>query len=173
MGLDKVIEQRTGRKSMGFIKQGESSIPRETRTSDTLKQLSPEDLVKFGMIPEFIGRIPVVATLESLHEKALEAILTQPKNAIVKQYQKYLRMDNVELQFEPGAIAAIAREAHKRKTGARALRAIVEELMLDIMYEVPSRSDITTCRITKEMVEESSTAHLIVHPSSLPKPESA
>ena len=173
VGLDKVIEQRTGRKSMGFIKQGESTIPRETRTSDTLKQLSPEDLVKFGMIPEFIGRIPVVATLEPLHEKALEAILTQPKNAIVKQYQKYLRMDDVELTFEPGAIAAIAREAHKRKTGARALRAIVEELMLDIMYEVPSRQDITTCTITKEMVEDHSTARLIVHPSSLPKPESA
>ncbi len=173
VGLDKVIEQRTGRKSMGFIKQGEGTVPRETRTSDTLKQLSPEDLVKFGMIPEFIGRIPVVATLEPLHEKALEAILTQPKNAIVKQYQKYLRMDEVELTFEPGAIAAIAREAHKRKTGARALRAIVEELMLDIMYEVPSRQDITTCTITKEMVEEHSTARLIVHPSSLPKPESA
>jgi ATP-dependent Clp protease ATP-binding subunit ClpX len=173
VGLDRAIEQRIGRKSMGFIQQGETLLHREARASDTLKHLTPEDLVKFGMIPEFIGRIPVIATLESLDEKALEAILTQPKNAIVKQYQKYLRMDGVSLEFEPAAIAAIAREAHKRKTGARALRAIVEELMLDVMYEVPSRKDIHHCSISKEMVEQRSTSELIVHPSSLPKPESA
>ncbi|MEM6446325.1 MAG: ATP-dependent protease ATP-binding subunit ClpX [Cyanobacteria bacterium J06642_2] len=175
VGLEKVIEQRIGKKSMGFIQQGNdaTTLTREARTADSLKALSPEDLVKFGMIPEFIGRIPVIATLEPLDERALEAILTQPKNAVVKQYQKYLRMDNVELEFDADAIAAIAREANKRKTGARALRSIVEELMLDIMFEVPSRNDIKTCRITREMVEKRSTSELIVHPSSLPKPESA
>lgn len=175
VGLEKVIEQRTGKKSMGFIQQtsGDTTLTREARTADSLKALSPEDLVKFGMIPEFIGRIPVIATLEPLDDRALEAILTEPKNAVVKQYQKYLRMDNVELEFDADAIAAIAREANKRKTGARALRAIVEELMLDIMFEVPSRQDIKTCRITQEMVEKRSTSELIVHPSSLPTPESA
>ena len=125
------------------------------------------------MIPEFIGRIPVIATLETLDEKALEAILTEPKNAIVKQYQKFLRMDGVDLEFEPAAINAIAREAFKRKTGARALRAIVEELMLEIMYEVPSRKDIKRCSITADMVERRSTRELILHPASIPKPESA
>jgi ATP-dependent Clp protease ATP-binding subunit ClpX len=125
------------------------------------------------MIPEFIGRIPVAATLEPLDEETLMAILTEPKNALVKQYQKLLRMDNVQLEFRADAIKAIASEGYRRKTGARALRSIVEELMLDIMYEVPSRKDLTRCIITREMVEKRSTAELLIHPSSLPKPESA
>jgi ATP-dependent Clp protease ATP-binding subunit ClpX len=108
-----------------------------------------------------------------LDEDALTSILTQPRNALVKQYQKLLHMDNVQLEFKPDAIRAIAREAYRRKTGARALRGIVEELMLDVMYELPSRKDVTRCAITGEMVEKRSTAELIVHPSSLPKPESA
>ncbi|MCJ2542831.1 ATP-dependent protease ATP-binding subunit ClpX [Thermostichus vulcanus] len=174
VGLEKVIEQRIGKKSMGFIKQGEQlSVTRDQRMADALKALEPDDLVKYGMIPEFTGRIPVVATLEPLDEKALEAILTQPKNAILKQSQKLLRMDGVELEFEPAAISAIAKEAYRRKTGARALRAIVEELMLDVMYEVPSRRDVKHIRITAEMVERRSTRELIPHPSTLPKPESA
>jgi ATP-dependent Clp protease ATP-binding subunit ClpX len=173
VGLEKVVEQRIGKKSMGFIHQGDVSIPREQRTADALKALEPDDLVKYGMIPEFTGRLPVVATLEPLDEAALEAILTEPKNAVVKQYQKYLKMDGVELVFEPAAVSAIAREAYKRKTGARALRAIVEELMLEIMYELPSRKDIKRCTITAEMVERRSTSELILHPSSLPQPESA
>ncbi len=173
VGLEKVVEQRTGKKSMGFVKPGETALPREQRAADLLKGLEPEDLVKYGMIPEFTGRIPVTAVLETLDEQALERILTQPKNAIIKQYQKYLRMDGVDLTFEPAAIKAIAREAQKRKTGARALRAIVEELMLEVMYEVPSRKDIKHCTITPEMVERRSTSELIVHPHSLPKPESA
>ena len=125
------------------------------------------------MIPEFVGRIPVLASLEPLDEEALMAILTQPRNALVKQYQKLLKMDNVQLEFKADAVKAIAQEAYRRKTGARALRGIVEELMLDIMYELPSRKDLKRCLITKEMVEKRSTAELLLHPSSLPTPESA
>ena len=172
VGLEKVVEQRTGKKSMGFIQPGDAQS-KEKRTADILKNLQPDDLVKFGMIPEFIGRIPVLAVVDPLDEDALTEILTEPKNALVKQYQKLLRMDNVNLEFKPDAIRAIAQEAYRRKTGARALRGIVEELMLDVMYELPSRKDVTRCTITREMVEKRSTAELIVHPSSLPKPESA
>ena len=172
VGLEKVLEQRTGKKSMGFIQPGEA-VPKEKRAADVLKQLEPDDLVKFGMIPEFIGRVPVAAVLEPLDEETLMAILTEPRNALVKQYQKLLKMDNVQLDFKPDAIRAIAQEAYRRKTGARALRGIVEELMLDVMYELPSRKDVARCTITKEMVEKRSTAELLVLPSSLPKPESA
>ncbi|WP_373537937.1 ATP-dependent protease ATP-binding subunit ClpX [Microcoleus sp.] len=172
VGLDKVIEQRTGKKSMGFIQPGEA-VPKEKRAADVLRQLEPDDLVKFGMIPEFIGRVPVAAVLDPLDEETLMAILTEPRNALVKQYQKLLKMDNVQLDFKPDAIRAIAQEAYRRKTGARALRGIVEELMLDVMYELPSRKDVARCMITKEMVEKRSTAELLVLPSSLPKPESA
>ena len=173
VGLDKTVEQRIGKKSMGFVQSGERQVPKEKRASDVLKDLASDDLVKFGMIPEFIGRVPVVAVLEPLDEEALSAILTEPQNALVKQYQKLLKMDNVNLEFMPDAIRAIAKEAYRRKTGARALRGIVEELMLDIMYELPSRKDVTRCEVTREMVEERSTAKLLVHPSSLPEPESA
>jgi ATP-dependent Clp protease ATP-binding subunit ClpX len=158
VGLEKVVDQRVGK---------------EKRAADTLRHLQPDDLVKFGMIPEFIGRIPMVAVVDPLDEDALMAILTEPRSALVKQYQKLLNMDNVQLDFKPDALKAIAQEAYRRKTGARALRGIVEELMLDVMYELPSRKDVTRCTITKEMVEKRSTAELIVHPSSLPKPESA
>lgn len=172
VGLEKVVERRMGKKSMGFVQPGDNNS-RDQRTADMMKEVEPDDLVKFGMIPEFIGRIPVVATLDPLDEEALTNILTQPKNALVKQYQKLLHMDNVQLEFKPDAIRAIAREAYRRKTGARALRGIVEELMLDVMYELPSRKDVTRCAITGEMVEKRSTAELLLHPSSLPKPESA
>lgn len=172
VGLEKVIEQRVGKKSIGFLQAGETPS-KEKRTADVLKHVEPDDLVKFGMIPEFIGRIPVTAVVDPLDEETLTSILTQPRNALVKQYQKLLKMDNVQLEFKPDAIKAIAQEAYRRKTGARALRGIVEELMLDVMYELPSRKDVTRCTITKEMVEKRSTAELLVHPSSLPKPESA
>jgi ATP-dependent Clp protease ATP-binding subunit ClpX len=171
VGLDKIIEQRTGRKSMGFV-QGEP-LAREKRTANFLRHLAPEDLVKFGMIPEFIGRIPVMSVIDPLDEDTLGKILTEPRNALIKQYQKLLQMDSVELDFQGDAIVAIAREAYRRKTGARALRAIVEELMLDIMYELPSRKDLTHCMITPEMVEKRSSAELLLHPSSIAKPESA
>ncbi|NJL02106.1 MAG: ATP-dependent protease ATP-binding subunit ClpX [Spirulinaceae cyanobacterium RM2_2_10] len=172
VGLEKVIEQRIGKKSMGFVRSGEGQS-REQRTADILKEAEPEDLVKFGLIPEFIGRMPMTAVLNPLDEDALVQILTQPRNALVKQYQKLLRMDNVQLDFRQEAIRAIAREAYRRKTGARALRGIVEELMLEVMYELPSRKDVRRCLITPEMVEKRSTAELLLHPSTLLKPESA
>ena len=172
VGLDKAVEQRIGKKSIGFIQPGDNQ-PKEKRAADILRHLEPDDLVKFGMIPEFIGRVPVVAVVDPLDEDALTAILTEPKNALVKQYQKLLKMDNVNLDFKQDAVRAIAQEAYRRKTGARALRSIVEELMLDVMYELPSRKDVTRCTITREMVEKRSTAELLMHPSSIPKPESA
>ncbi|NES02844.1 MAG: ATP-dependent protease ATP-binding subunit ClpX [Okeania sp. SIO2F4] len=174
VGLEKIVDQRIGKKSMGFIQQGgEGHQVKEKKTVDLMKEMEPNDLVKFGLIPELIGRIPMVAVVEPLDEETLMAILTEPQNALVKQYQKLLRMDNVQLDFEEEAVRAIAKEAFRRKTGARALRGIVEELMLDVMYELPSRKDVSRCTITKEMVEKRSTAELLLHPSSLPKPESA
>ena len=174
VGLEKIVDQRIGKKSMGFIQQnGESYQVKEKKVVDLMKQMEPNDLVKFGLIPELIGRIPMVAVVEPLDEETLMAILTEPQNALVKQYQKLLRMDNVKLEFETEAVRAIAKEAFRRKTGARALRGIVEELMLDVMYELPSRKDVSRCTITKEMVENRSTAELLLHPSSLPKTESA
>ncbi|MEM1310098.1 MAG: ATP-dependent protease ATP-binding subunit ClpX [Cyanobacteria bacterium P01_H01_bin.153] len=173
VGLEKLVEQRAGKKSMGFIQPGDTQASREKRTADALKQLEPQDLVKYGLIPEFIGRIPAITVVDPLDEEMLVAIMTEPKNALIKQFQKLMGMDNVQLEFKPDAIRAIAREAYRRKTGARALRGIVEELMLDVMYELPSRKDLKRCMITREMVEQRSTADLLVHPSSLPKPESA
>lgn len=173
VGLEKVVEQRIGKKSIGFVQPGDSQASRDKRTADVLKSLEPQDLVKYGMIPEFIGRIPAISVVDPLDEDMLVAILTEPRNALIKQFQKLLRMDNVQLDFKQDAIRAIAREAYRRKTGARALRGIVEELMLDVMYELPSRKDVKRCMITREMVEKRSTAELLLHPSSLPKPESA
>ena len=136
--------------------------------SRLLKEMVPDDLLKFGLIPEFIGRVPVYAILDALDEKALIKILTEPKNAIIKQYQKLLDMDGVELKFEDEAISMIAKEAIKRKTGARALRSIVEELMLDIMYEIPSREDIKVFTITADMVEKKKgIAELLPWPKSI------
>ena len=172
VGLDKIVEQRIGKKSMGFVQPGQD-ISRDENSTLTLQDLEPDDIVKFGMIPEFIGRIPAISIVEPLDERTLVSILTEPKNALVKQFKKLMRMDNVELEFEPEAIRAIAKEAYNRKTGARALRSIIEEIMLDVMYELPSREDVTTCTITREMVENRSTADLLVHPSSIPEPESA
>ncbi len=172
VGLDKIVEQRIGKKSMGFVQPG-LAASNEKKSSLTLKHLAADDIVKFGMIPEFIGRIPAISIVEPLDEETLVTILTEPKNALVKQFKKLMRMDNVDLEFKPDAIRAIAKEAFNRKTGARALRSIIEEIMLDVMYELPSREDVTHCVITREMVENRSTADLLLHPSSLPKPESA
>ena len=175
VGLEKVVDQRLGKKSMGFVRSvgGDTAPSKEKRAAELVRQVEPDDLVKFGMIPEFVGRIPVLASLDPLDEETLVAILTQPRNALVKQYQKLLGMDDVILDFKPDAITAIAKEAYRRKTGARALRGIVEELMLEVMYELPSRADVQRCTITREMVEKRSTAELLIHPSSLPKSESA
>lgn len=172
VGLDKIVEQRIGKKSMGFVQPGQDASS-EKKSALTLKHLVADDIVKFGMIPEFIGRIPAISIVEPLDEETLVSILTEPKNALVKQFKKLMRMDDVELEFKPEAIRAIAKEAFKRKTGARALRSIIEEIMLDVMYELPSREDVKHCVLTREMVENRSTAELLMHPSSLPEPESA
>lgn len=172
VGLDKIIEKRLGKKTIGFMQPSERRSLTHSST-ELFNHLQPEDLVKFGLIPEFIGRLAMITAVEALDEEALMAILTQPSNALVKQYQKLLKMDNVRLDFHTDALRAIAQEASRRKTGARALRGILEELMLDVMYELPSRKDITRCAITREMVEKRSTAELLVHPSWLLNPESA
>ncbi|MNS41874.1 ATP-dependent Clp protease ATP-binding subunit ClpX [compost metagenome] len=160
VGLDKVIEQRTGKKNYGFGAEVKSS--EERQVGEILRHLSPEDLLKYGMIPEFIGRIPMIATLDSLDKDALVQILTEPKNAILKQYKRLLSMDDVELDFTPDSVQAIAEEALKRKTGARALRSIVEEIMLDIMFEAPSRTDLKKCVVTRDLVEKRSASALLV-----------
>jgi ATP-dependent Clp protease ATP-binding subunit ClpX len=148
-GLENIIKRRLGRKVIGF---GAASQSVEQSSSEVLSKVLPEDLLKFGLIPEFIGRLPVITTLEALDEAALKRILTEPKNALVRQYQKLLEMDGVQLEFQDEALTAIAKEAIKRGTGARGLRAIIESIMLDVMYELPSREDVKKCIITKEAV---------------------
>ena len=148
-GIDKIIENRTGKKSIGF--EADIKSQANKNVGEILKQLMPEDLLKYGMIPEFVGRLPVIVTLSALDEEALVKILKEPKNALVKQYQKLFEMDDAQLEFTDDALRVIAQEAIRRKTGARGLRSIMEEIMLDIMYELPHRSDITKCVITKEV----------------------
>ncbi len=150
VGLEDVVARRLNQKSMGF----EARIVKSTERSITelLMQVHPEDLIKFGMIPEFVGRVPVVATLHELDRDALVRILTEPKNSLVKQYQTMLSFEGVELRFTEDALTAVAEEAIVRKVGARGLKIILEELMLDVMYQVPSRSDITEIVITPEVV---------------------
>jgi ATP-dependent Clp protease ATP-binding subunit ClpX len=150
VGLEKIIASRVGHKTVGF---GAQHLRRDKHTvSELLSQVQPEDLLKFGLIPEFVGRMSTVATLHELDEEMLVRILTEPKNAVAKQYQTLLGMDNVLLTFMPEAYRAIAGEAVKRGTGARGLRAILEEIMLDVMFEAPSRNDIRECVITAEVV---------------------
>ncbi|MFP3916475.1 ATP-dependent protease ATP-binding subunit ClpX [Lysinibacillus telephonicus] len=158
-GIEQIIKRRQGRKVIGF---GSDSVKQEEENVSLLSQLIPEDLLKFGLIPEFIGRLPVLASLEQLDEEALVRILTEPKNALVKQYQKMLELDKVELDFEEDALKAIAKEAIERKTGARGLRSIIESTMLDMMYELPSREDIVKCVITKETITDKATPKLIL-----------
>ncbi|MCY9638618.1 ATP-dependent protease ATP-binding subunit ClpX [Paenibacillus thiaminolyticus] len=150
-GLEQIIKRRVGKKIIGFNADG---MQKDLKAGEYLSLTLPEDLLKFGLIPEFVGRLPVISTLEPLDENTLVRILSEPKNALTKQYQKLLEMDNVKLEFEPSALEAIALEAIKRNTGARGLRAIIEGIMLDVMYEVPSRDDISTCVITEQVVRE-------------------
>ena len=170
VGLDKIIEHRASDGiSIGFGASGiKTQAEKELEASRILKKLQPEDLLKFGLIPEFIGRVPVFAVLDPLEEKTLKMILTEPKNAIVKQYQCLLRMDGVDLKFENEAIDLIAKEALKRKTGARALKSIVEEIMLDIMYNVPTQDDIKEYVVTADLVKTktSKLAPLVKLPTS-------
>lgn len=172
VGIEKIISNHQKNKVLGFEIPADNAS-KEERIASAARQLEPDDLVRFGLIPEFTGRLPIVAVLDPLNEEALTQILTKPRNALVKQYKKLLGMDNVDLEFSPEAIQAISKEAYRRKTGARALRGIVEEIMLDIMYELPSRSDVQHCVVTKEMVEKRSSSELLVHPSSIRTPESA
>jgi ATP-dependent Clp protease ATP-binding subunit ClpX len=148
-GLENIIKRRIGKKIIGFGTQAEAV---DLKKGEYLSRTIPEDLLKFGLIPEFVGRLPVIATLEPLDEEALVRILTEPKNALVKQYQKLLEMDDVELEFTSEALNLIAKEAIKRETGARGLRSIIEGIMLDVMYELPSRSDVSKCLITEDSV---------------------
>ena len=158
VGLEDVVQKRMGRNAIGFMppadSRGRSRANRDLQAAQVLRNLEPDDLVKYGLIPEFIGRIPVSAVLEPLDEKTLESILTEPRDALVKQFRTLLSMDNVQLQFADDAITAIAQEAHRRKTGARALRGIIEEIMLDLMYDLPSQSSVKDFTVTRSMVEE-------------------
>lgn len=150
-GIDKVIQNRIDVKSMGFGAKLKSK--EEISVGELLNDIEPEDLLKYGLIPEFIGRLPVIVTLEELDREALVRILTEPKNALAKQYKELFKLDDVELEFDDGALEAIAKKAIERKIGARGLRSIIEENLLDIMFEIPSRDDIKKCIITKETIE--------------------
>ncbi|HZP82845.1 MAG TPA: ATP-dependent Clp protease ATP-binding subunit ClpX [Chthonomonadaceae bacterium] len=153
-GLTDIIERRINTRTMGIRANVSSKQERLIQKSNLFQHVMPEDLLKFGLIPEFIGRLPVVATLDPLDEEALVKILTEPKNALVKQYAKFFEYDGVELVFTDGALRQIAREAMQRSTGARALRTIIEEVMLNIMYEIPSNKDVRRCIIEEDTVRE-------------------
>jgi ATP-dependent Clp protease ATP-binding subunit ClpX len=165
VGLDKIISRRIGKKSLGF-RSGEDAEKEESftkkKTQELLQDVQPEDLIKFGLIPEFVGRLPVVGMLEDLDEFALIEILTRPKNAIIKQYQRLFEFENVRLKFADEALRAIARQAMARKVGARGLRMILEELMLDLMFNLPSQKKLKEFEVTREMVEKRSASFATV-----------
>ncbi|MBP3847362.1 ATP-dependent protease ATP-binding subunit ClpX [bacterium] len=166
VGLEKIVDKRAGQgNSVGFGTASLSQAEKDANAMKLLKSLQPEDLLKFGLIPEFIGRIPVYAVLDQLNEKTLKMILTEPKDAILKQYQALLKMDGVDLEFEPEAVDMIAKEAIKRKTGARALRSIVEEIMLDVMYDVPTKENIEKFVVTADMVKNRKNAEIVQLPT--------
>ncbi|MDJ0867568.1 MAG: ATP-dependent Clp protease ATP-binding subunit ClpX [Myxococcota bacterium] len=159
-GLEKIIEQRIGVKGMGFGASVEQQGKRPL--GEVLREAQPEDLLKFGMIPEFVGRLPVIATLAELDEAALVEILTQPRNALVKQYQKLFEFEEVRLRFTDGALGAMARQAISRKSGARGLRSILESMMLELMYDIPSRDDVEECVVGEEVIEQGAEPLLVL-----------
>ena len=168
IGLEDIVQKRMGKHSIGFTTNSDQNKVETKKTldpRDSLKNLELDDLVKYGLIPEFIGRIPVCAVLDRLTKETLESILTQPRDALVKQFKTLLSMDNVELKFDPDSVEAIANEAYKRKTGARALRSIIEELMLDIMYTLPSEENVKEFTITKKMVDNLFSSKIVKLPS--------
>ncbi len=168
IGLEDIVQKRMGKHSIGFTTnsdQNKVDTKKIVDPRDSLKNLELDDLVKYGLIPEFIGRIPVCAVLDRLTKETLESILTQPRDALVKQFKTLLSMDDVELSFDPDSVEAIANEAYKRKTGARALRSIIEELMLDIMYTLPSEENIKEFTITKKMVDNLFSSKIVKLPS--------
>lgn len=160
-GLEKIVKDRTGKKTIGFGAQVESE--KDISKYKVFEQLLPQDLLRFGLIPEFVGRLPIIATLEELDKNALIDIVTKPKNALVKQYKKLFAIDNVELEFEPEALELIVDKAIERKTGARGLRSIIEEIMRDIMYEIPSNPKIEKCIVTKETVEKGEAPKIMIN----------
>lgn len=159
-GLDKIISSRIGRKVLGF--GAETQRKADKRLGEILSQVMPEDLLKYGLIPEFIGRLPIVVTLDALEEADLVRILTEPKNALVKQYKRFMEIDGVELEFTEGSLIAIAKKAMERNTGARGLRSIIEGIMMDVMFDIPSRDDIKRCVITEEVVEGKAKPELVL-----------
>ena len=159
-GLENIINARVGKKNLGFGADIQKKA--EINNNEIFAKVLPEDLMKFGLIPEFAGRLPVVVTLNSLDKEALVRILCEPRNALIKQYQHFLAMDGVELEFEDGALTAIAEEALKRNAGARGLRAIIESIMRNVMYEVPSRDDVIKCIVTEETVREHAEPQMII-----------
>ncbi|GGJ70941.1 ATP-dependent Clp protease ATP-binding subunit ClpX [Anoxybacillus voinovskiensis] len=163
-GIEPIIKRRLGKKVIGF---GAETQQTDVDEKNLLSKVLPEDLLKFGLIPEFVGRLPVITTLEPLDEQALIDILTKPKNAIIKQYQKMLELDDVELEFEEEALREIAKKAIERKTGARGLRSIIEGIMLDVMFELPSREDVQKCIITAETVRGKQPPKLIRHDGTI------
>jgi len=166
-GLENIIGERTGKKSIGFGTKMEEK--KELDKSEKFKELLPQDLLKFGLIPEFVGRLPIIATLKELDRKALVEIVTKPKNALVKQYRKLLLMDSVELEFKEEALELIVDKAIERKTGARGLRSIIEEIMRDIMYEIPSNPKIEKCIISRDTVEGISKPEIVLNENKEPK----
>jgi len=159
-GLENIIKDRVGKKSIGFGAQIESK--QDINKTEIFKQILPQDLLKFGLIPEFVGRLPIVATLEGLTKEALIDIVTKPKNALIKQYKKLVELDGVELEFNKDALEAIVDKAIERNTGARGLRSIIEEIMRDVMYDIPSNTKIAKCIITKETVLENKAPNVII-----------
>ena len=169
-GIEQIVENRIGKKTMGFGAEVRSKTERTDK--EIMSQVRPEDLLKFGLIPEFVGRLPIMVTLSSLDEEALMRILTEPKNALVRQYKKLLGFDDVELEFTEGALRAIARQALERKSGARGLRAIIEGVMMDTMYELPSMENVRKCIITEDVVLGKVPPELVyAEPSPLPAPK--
>jgi len=169
-GIEKIIQNRIGKKSMGFGANIESK--KSMDVGEILKHIYPQDLLKFGLIPEFVGRLPIMVSLHSLDKAALMQILTEPKNALVKQYKKLFEMDDVELEFEEGALEAIAEKSIERNTGARGLRAIIEEIMLDVMYEIPSMGNVEKCIVTRDTVLKSTPPEIVINENkkSMKKP---
>ena len=165
-GLEKIVENRLNRNSIGF--DAEIADKKNTEISKLLKEVTPQDLVKFGLIPEFVGRVPISVSLEGLDEQALVRILKEPKSALIKQYQKLFELDQVKLTFEEDAILAIAKQAYERKTGARGLRSIMEKVMMDVMYNIPSDETIEECVITRVAVEGESKP-LVIHRENMRK----
>ncbi len=171
-GIESIISNRMGKNMMGFGSEIKSK--KESKDPAILKQVLPEDLLKFGLIPEFVGRLPIIVTLEGLDEDALVRVLTEPRNALIKQYKKLFELDETELEFTDGAIRAIAHEALERKTGARGLRAILETMLLDVMFETPARQDIHKCIINQDVVEKKALPQLLRKEEQprLPAPDS-